>query len=108
MDTLRTKVVVRVAMSASAAVVAMLGPCAGEASAQSVVGWGYYSRVPDGPVAQVAAGRHHTVTLMVDGSVACWGLDDEGQCSVPAGLGTVSMVAAGAFCTNVSPPRPCL
>jgi alpha-tubulin suppressor-like RCC1 family protein len=31
---------------------------------------------PENPVTSVAAGYRHTVTLLADGSVACWGYND--------------------------------
>ncbi|MED5508591.1 MAG: hypothetical protein VX684_12245, partial [Planctomycetota bacterium] len=37
--------------------------------------------------------------VRVDGSIACWGDDSQGQCTVPAGLGTVLDVDAGLFHT---------
>ncbi len=46
------------------------------------------SRVPSGigtpenPVASIAAGGLHTVALLADGSVACWGSNGYGQCDV--------------------------
>ncbi|MEY4119002.1 MAG: hypothetical protein RLZZ116_2330, partial [Planctomycetota bacterium] len=73
--------------------------CALDARAQGIAGWGseYYhsDRDIDGNVLKVAAGYSHTVALKADGSIACWGYNGNGQCSVPAGLGTVQSVAAG-------------
>ncbi|MDG1360405.1 MAG: hypothetical protein P8P71_08180, partial [Phycisphaerales bacterium] len=58
---------------------------------------------PDDEIMQVAAGNNHTVALLTDGSVACWGWNDYGQCNVPSGIGTpenpVASVAAGGFHT---------
>ncbi len=51
----------------------------------------------------IAAGLYHTVALLADGSVVCWGDNDYGQCSVPTGIGTpqnpVASVAAGNYHT---------
>lgn len=41
----------------------------------------------------IAAGTHHTCALRLDGSVACWGRDDDGEASPPAG--TFDRVFAG-------------
>jgi hypothetical protein len=55
------------------------------------------------PVATVAAGGLHTVALLADGSVACWGYNLSGQCDVPSAIGTpanpVASVAAGGSIT---------
>ena len=54
-------------------------------------------------VIQIAVGPYHTVALLADGSVACWGSNDYGQCDVPSGIGTpenpVASVAAGGYHT---------
>jgi alpha-tubulin suppressor-like RCC1 family protein len=54
---------------------------------------------PDDSVVQVGAGYLFTVALLSDGSVACWGWNEFGQCNVPTGIGTpenpVVSVAAG-------------
>ena len=56
---------------------------------------------PDDEIMQVAAGNHHTVALLTDGSVACWGRNNSGQCTVPSGIGTlenpVASIAAGEY-----------
>ena len=58
---------------------------------------------PRTPVASVAAGFFHTVALLADGSVACWGYNDFGQCDVPDGIGTsdnpATSIAAGYYHT---------
>ncbi|MFM2165593.1 MAG: Cellulosome-anchoring protein precursor, partial [Planctomycetota bacterium] len=73
--------------------------CALDARAQSIVGWGSenFRNVDnlDGNIVKVAAGYAHTVALKADGTIACWGYNDYGQCNVPAGLGSVQSVAAG-------------
>ena len=47
-------------------------------------------------VVAVAAGGDHSLALCTDGTVAAWGLNTNGQTSVPAGLNGVVAVAAGA------------
>ena len=48
-----------------------------------------------------AAGSSHTVAVLTDGSVACWGRNEYGQCTVPSGIGTpenpVASIAAGEY-----------
>ena len=39
-------------------------------------------------VKRISVGPYHTVALLADGSVACWGDNDYGQCDVPGGIGT--------------------
>ena len=45
----------------------------------------------------------HSVALLADGSIACWGRNDKGQCDVPRGIGTpenpVVQVAVGGWHT---------
>ena len=57
----------------------------------------------ENPVVQIAAGHRHTVAVLSDGSVAFWGRNNNGKCTVPSGIGTpenpVSLVATGAFHT---------
>jgi alpha-tubulin suppressor-like RCC1 family protein len=45
-------------------------------------------------VVDISAG-HHNAALKADGTVYCWGRNDQGQCDVPAGLKGVKQVAAG-------------
>jgi len=44
---------------------------------------------------QIAAGRWHSGGLRDDGTIACWGRNDEGQCNVPS-------LPAGTFYTGIS------
>ena len=59
---------------------------------------------------QVAGGHDFTVSLLSDGSVACWGRNSRGQCDVPSGIGTpenpVAGVAAGPSMTVVALEAP--
>ncbi|MBT9556991.1 MAG: hypothetical protein IV100_13225 [Myxococcales bacterium] len=48
--------------------------------------------VPFTSVVSVGAGDHHTLIVTADGALHCLGLDDAGQCSVPAELGPGSEV----------------
>ena len=79
------------------AIAACFGPR--EAQAQGVAGWGItgFSNIDNlsNNIVKVAAGYYHTVALKQDGTVACWGHNDDGQCNTPANLGTVSAIAAG-------------
>ena len=49
-------------------------------------------------VKQISVGEFHTVALLADGSIVCWGDNDYGQCDVPTSIGTqenpVASVAA--------------
>lgn len=47
-------------------------------------------------VRAVSSGEDHTLALFDDGSVAAWGLNQSGQCDVPADLQDVVKIAAGA------------
>ena len=86
----------------AAALVAMLAP---HAHAQSqVVGWGYQvawggREQPASLIAftAVAGGRDHSVGLLRDGSVSCWGSNVSNQSAVPGDLSTVVQVAAGGY-----------
>ena len=55
--------------------------------------------IPPLAVSQVGAGGNVTFAVLADGSVACWGANSAGQCTVPSGVGTpanpVVQVAAG-------------
>ena len=48
-----------------------------------------------GGVAQVAAGGNHAAARKGDGSVVCWGLNDNGQLNIPSGLTPARGLAAG-------------
>lgn len=48
-----------------------------------------------GDLQEVAGGSAHAVAIRSDGSVACWGSNNYGQCNVPAGLTAATQVAAG-------------
>jgi hypothetical protein len=45
----------------------------------------------------IAAGAAHSLALRNDGTVVAWGLDSDGQTSIPAGLSGVTAIAAGAM-----------
>jgi alpha-tubulin suppressor-like RCC1 family protein len=51
------------------------------------------------PVVQVSAGSLHSMALLSNGRVACWGSNAGGECNVPTGLSEVVSIAAG---TNFS------
>jgi len=48
-------------------------------------------------VVEVADGWLHSIALLADGSIRCWGDDSFGQCAVPPDLGPVLAVAGGRF-----------
>jgi alpha-tubulin suppressor-like RCC1 family protein len=69
-----------------------------------VVCWGYMggqTNVLSGlsNVVAIAAGYHHSLVLTADGRLVGWGRDDDGQATLPSGLGppwdAVVMMAAG-------------
>lgn len=68
----------------------------------AIVQWGappvvVPGRVPEGVVA-VASGYDHGLGLQTDGSIVAWGLNDYGQCNVPApNSGFVAVAGAGYF-----------
>jgi hypothetical protein len=52
---------------------------------------------PDVTFTQVSAGRTHSCAVKTDGALACWGDDQDGQATPPAG--TFTQVSAGDFHT---------
>jgi len=66
-----------------------------------VVAWGGNSSglpgapIPPGEVAELDAGRNHSLAVRIDGSVIAWGSNEFGQCQVPPGLTDSVAVAAG-------------
>lgn len=52
--------------------------------------------IPIGQVTQVATYDNSVIVLKTDGTVACWGSDEDGISMVPAGLTGVTHVAMGA------------
>ena len=70
----------------------------------TIEAWGSDSRkqttipdaVKDRKFIDIAAGANHTVGLLDDMSVVCWGDNKAGQCAIPEDLGPCMMVAAGA------------
>ena len=65
------------------------------ANAYACAQWGVAPPPDLGPVVQVEAGYGHSVALQADGRVRAWGLDDHGQCQVPAVPAAVVAIAAG-------------
>ena len=49
----------------------------------------------DAALPRVSAGEYHTCAVLADGSLRCWGSNDEGQLDAPAG--TFTDVQAGSF-----------
>ena len=67
------------------------------------IAWGSSRRQPDRTcqttwrgVTAIAAGRLHSLALTVAGTVVAWGSNGFGQARVPAGLGGVTSISAGA------------
>jgi alpha-tubulin suppressor-like RCC1 family protein len=50
--------------------------------------------LPIGPFTQVAGGYHHAIALRQNGTVACWGENNDGECNVPPNLTDVVWVGA--------------
>jgi alpha-tubulin suppressor-like RCC1 family protein len=48
---------------------------------------------------QVSAGDLHTCALKTDGTVVCWGDNEDGETTVPAGLTSVAQLSAGSIHT---------
>jgi hypothetical protein len=55
--------------------------------------------VPGAGYTGVSAGYYHACALVSGGTVACWGRNDFGQSSVPAGITSVIQIDAGAYHT---------
>ncbi len=71
-------------------------PRAGQLGAAA--GWGQMAMPPVQSRTRftaVAAGWLHNLALEPGGTIAAWGDNEEGQCSVPAGLSGVTAVGAG-------------
>ncbi len=47
------------------------------------------------PPPEIATGDYHNLALRVDGSVIAWGLNNSGQCNIPASATNVAAIAAG-------------
>src|SRR5690242_17437083 len=68
------------------------------ASAGGVVGWGSVVLPPtdsSNAFIGVAGGNLHTLALKSDRTIAAWGENSAGECSVPACLSNAIAVAAG-------------
>ena len=49
---------------------------------------------------QVSAGSNHTCAIKtIDSAPVCWGLNDDGQTTIPADTGTVKQITAGGYHT---------
>lgn len=57
--------------------------------------WGIRNVPASANMVDVKAGSQHIVSLQRDGTVTCWGRNDDGQCNVPINLSRVSQIAAG-------------
>ena len=49
------------------------------------------------PPPAIAGGEYHSMALEYDGTVVSWGLNDDGQSTVPDGLNNVIAIACGSF-----------
>lgn len=47
----------------------------------------------------ISAGGSHTCAIKTDNTPICWGKNDQGQATVPVGVGTVKQISAGKFHT---------
>lgn len=47
----------------------------------------------------LSAGGSHTCAIKTDGTPICWGKNDQGQTTIPGGIGTVKQISAGKFHT---------
>ena len=53
------------------------------------------TRVLDQQRVRMAAGGIHSLALKTDGTVVGWGLNDDGQTTIPGGLSNAVAIAAG-------------
>ncbi len=91
---------VKVWMVAALVAGAWLGAAARGQSDGSIVGWGEQVVVPQSALTDleaVAAGGSHSLGLKADGSIVAWGLNNGGQCTVPAPNTGFVAVAAGVL-----------
>ncbi|MEK7993664.1 MAG: RCC1 domain-containing protein, partial [Planctomycetota bacterium] len=67
--------------------------------ANSVVGWGDQVVGVDlsNGFVEVAAGARHSLGLKQDGSIAAWGYNGYGQCTVPSPNGDFIAIEVGTF-----------
>ncbi|MHB1462627.1 MAG: hypothetical protein ACYC1M_15165 [Armatimonadota bacterium] len=68
------------------------------ASGGTIEAWGLQRAIPGELTGfkSIAAGTNHTVGLKIDGSVACWGRNDDGQCNVPVPNENFKAIAGGS------------
>ena len=62
-----------------------------------------YGRPSLGLCVAVASANNHYAAVRADGQVVCWGLNDYGQCNVPADLGPCVAVAANGQAESSGP-----
>ena len=48
---------------------------------------------------RIATGDFHTSAIKADDTVQCWGYDNDGQSTVPSGLGSVKSIATSQYHT---------
>jgi len=66
------------------------------------------SGVPSGTFTAVCSGLFHSVAIRSDRTVVAWGLNDHGQCDVPATLGRCKQVVAGRHFSLALTLLPCV
>jgi alpha-tubulin suppressor-like RCC1 family protein len=72
------------------------GQCNMPLELTSNTNFSYYFSLPKGfQIVQIAVGTNHSLVLTRDGRVVAWGVNDYGQCNVPARLDNVVQVSAG-------------
>ena len=59
--------------------------------------YNYGRGIPD--IKSISGGYRHACVIQADDSLLCWGNNDNGQSSVPSGLGSVKSVFASGFLT---------